>query len=170
VEEALKESEQRFRSSFDDAAIGMALVAPDGRFLQTNRSLCEILGYPEEELLGKTFQDLTHPEDLDTDLDQVRRMLAAEIRTYQMEKRYLHREGHVVWVLLSVSLVRDEEGEPLYFVSQVQDVSERKRAGEKLREAEEKYRTLVEQIPAVTYIVDPEKVYPPVAATVPRRK
>jgi diguanylate cyclase (GGDEF)-like protein/PAS domain S-box-containing protein len=152
VEEALKESEQRFRSSFDDAAIGMALVAPDGRFLQTNRSLCEILGYPEEELLGKTFQDLTHPEDLDTDLDQVRRMLAAEIRTYQMEKRYLHREGHVVWVLLSVSLVRDEEGEPLYFVSQVQDVSERKRAGEKLREAEEKYRTLVEQIPAVTYI------------------
>jgi diguanylate cyclase (GGDEF)-like protein/PAS domain S-box-containing protein len=152
VETALRESEQRFRRSFDDAAIGMALVAPDGRFLRANRSLCENVGYSEEELLGKTFQDITHPDDLEKDLDHLRRMLAGEIRTYQIEKRYFHKEGHVVWALLSVSLVHGEEGEPLYFVSQIQNVTERKRAEDKLREAEELYRTLVEQIPAVTYI------------------
>ena len=152
TEEALREAEERFRRSFEDAAIGMALVGTDGRFLRTNRSLCDLLGYREEELLEKTFQDITHPDDLDADLDQVRRMLVGEIRTYQMEKRYFHKEGQVVWVLLSVSLVHDEEGEPLYFVSQIQDVSERKRAEQMIRSAEQHYRTLVEQIPAVTYI------------------
>jgi diguanylate cyclase (GGDEF)-like protein/PAS domain S-box-containing protein len=126
AEEALRESEQRFRKSFNDAAIGMALVATDGRFLQANRSLREIVGYTEEELLSKTFQDLTHPDDLQKDLDNLRRMLAGEIRTYQMEKRYLHKEGHIVWALVSVSLVHAEGGEPLYFVSQIQDVTDRK--------------------------------------------
>jgi diguanylate cyclase (GGDEF)-like protein/PAS domain S-box-containing protein len=154
VEAALRESEQRFRSSFDDAAIGMALVGTDGRFLRTNRSLRELLGYPDEELLGKTFQDITYPDDLNVDLDYFERILAGEMRTYQVEKRYIHKEGHVVWALLSVSLVHDEEGKPLYFVSQIQDVSERKRAEQKIRDAEQRYRTLVEQIPAVTY-VDP---------------
>jgi diguanylate cyclase (GGDEF)-like protein/PAS domain S-box-containing protein len=152
TEEALREAEERFRRSFEDAAIGMALVAPDGRFLRTNRSLCDLLGYREVELLEKTFQDITHPDDLDADLDQVRRMLVGEIRAYQMEKRYFHKEGQVVWILLSVSMVHDEEGEPLYFVSQIQDISERKRAEQKIRAAEQRYRTLVEQIPAVTYI------------------
>jgi two-component system, sensor histidine kinase and response regulator len=119
TEEALREAEERFRRSFHDAAIGMALVGTDGRFLRTNRSLCDMLGYREVELLGKTFQEITHPDDLDADLDQVRRMLVGEIRTYQMEKRYFNKEGHVVWALLSVSLVHDEEDEPLYFVSQI---------------------------------------------------
>src|SRR5215210_6534843 len=144
-ESALRESQQRFRGSFESAATGMALVGTDGRFLRVNRSLCEILGYPERKLLGKTFQEITHPEDLDADLDQVRRMLDGEIRTYQMEKRYFHKEGQVVWALLSVSLVHDEEGEPLYFVSQIQDITERKRAEERLRQAEARYRTLVER-------------------------
>jgi diguanylate cyclase (GGDEF)-like protein/PAS domain S-box-containing protein len=152
VEVALRESEQRFRRSFDGAAIGMALVGTDGRFLRTNRSLRELLGYPEEELLGKTFQDLTHPDDLDVDLDHFDRMLGGEMRTYQVEKRYMHKDGHVVWAILSVSMVHDEEDEPLYFVSQIQDISERKRAEQKIRDAEQRYRTLVEQIPAVTYI------------------
>jgi diguanylate cyclase (GGDEF)-like protein/PAS domain S-box-containing protein len=152
VEAALRESEQRFRRSFDDAAIGMALVAPDGRFLRANRSLRELLGYPEEELLGKSFQDITYPDDLDVDLDHLGRMLAGEMRSYQTEKRYVHKEGHVVWILLNVSMVHDEEGKPLYFVSQIQDISERKRAEQKIRDAEKRYRTLVEQIPAVTYI------------------
>ena len=133
TEEALREAEERFRRSFDDAAIGMALVGTDGRFLRTNRSLCNMLGYREVELLGKTFQDITHPDDLDADLDQVRRMLDGEIRTYQMEKRYFHKEGQVVWALLSVSLVHDEEGEPLYFVSQIQDITERKVLEERLQ-------------------------------------
>src|SRR5918993_484328 len=95
TEEALREAEERFRRSFEDAAIGMALVGTDGRFLRTNRSLCDMLGYREVELLGKTFQDITHPADLDADLDLLRRTLLGEIRTYQMEKRYFHKEGQV---------------------------------------------------------------------------
>jgi diguanylate cyclase (GGDEF)-like protein/PAS domain S-box-containing protein len=152
TEARLRESEERFRRSFDDAAIGMALVATDGRFLQANRSLCEIVGYTEEELLGKSFQDITHPEDLDKDLGQARRLLEGEISSYQMEKRYLRKDGSVVWILLNGSLVRDEEGGPLYFLAQVQDISGRKSAEERLRGAEERYRTLVERIPAVTFV------------------
>jgi PAS domain S-box-containing protein len=155
VEEALRRSEERFRSSFRDAAIGMALVGTDGRWLQVNRSLCQMLGYSEEELLGKTFQGITHPDDLDADLDHVRRMLTGEIETYQMQKRYLHADGRVVWILLSVSMVHDEEGEPLFFIAQIQDITERKGAEEKIREAEERYRTLVERIPAIVYVQEP---------------
>jgi diguanylate cyclase (GGDEF)-like protein/PAS domain S-box-containing protein len=133
AEKALKESEQRFKSSFRDASIGMALVGLDGRFLQVNRSLCRIVGYPEEELLEKTFQQLTYPDDLEADLEYVGRMLAGEIRTYQMEKRYFHKDGHVVWGLLNGSLVHDEEGEPHYYIAQIQDVTERKQAEERLQ-------------------------------------
>src|SRR5215213_2934440 len=142
-ESALRESEQRFRGSFESAATGMALVGTDGCFLRVNRSLCEILGYPERKLLGKTFQEITHPEDLDADLDQVRRMLDGEIRTYQMEKRYFHKEGHVVWALLSVSLVHDEEDEPLYFVSQIQDMSERKKVEEAFERLSQQYEMVL---------------------------
>ena len=133
AKDALRESEERFKSSFRDAAIGMALVATDGRWLQVNRALCRIVGYSEEELLGKSFQDITYPEDLEADLNQIRRTLAGEIETYQMEKRYLHKGGSVVWGLLSVSLVHDEGGEPLYFVAQIQDITERKMLEEQLK-------------------------------------
>lgn len=124
--EALRESEERFRSAFDNAAIGMALVGVDGRFLQVNRSLCEFVGYAPEELLATDFQSVTHPDDLDLDLGQVRRVLAGEIRTFQMEKRYLHKRGHVVRAQLSVSTVRDGDDRPLYFISQIQDITGRK--------------------------------------------
>jgi PAS domain S-box-containing protein len=128
LEDELRRSEEQFRGAFDAAAIGMALVAPDGRWLQVNRSLCDIVGYTEQELLGRTFQDITHPEDLDADLAHLREMLAGEIRSLHMEKRYFHKDGHIVWILLSVSLVHDAEGGPLYFISQVQDITARKRA------------------------------------------
>jgi PAS domain S-box-containing protein len=144
VEEALRESEERFRSAFDSAAIGMALVALDGRWLKVNRALCEIVGYSEEELLATKFQAITHPDDLDTDLDYVRQLLEGKIRSYEMEKRYLHKLGHVVWILLSGSLLRDVEGKPLYFIAQVQDITFRKHTEEALRESEERYRAIVE--------------------------
>ncbi len=144
AERALKQSEQRFRSSFRNAAIGMGLVAIDGRWLQVNQALCDIVGYTEEELLGKTYQDITPPDDLEADRDVTRRILSGEIETYQLEKRYIHKDGHAVWILLSVSLVRNEEGEPLYFISQIQDITERKEAQDRLKEAEERYRTVVE--------------------------
>lgn len=158
-EEALRESEERFRSSFEDAAIGMALVVTDGRFLRVNRSLCRIVGYEEEELLEKTFQEITHPDDLEADLEQVRRMLAGEIETYQQEKRYIHREGHAVWILLSASLVRNEAVEPLYFISQIQDITERKLAEEALRESERRLQTIVGNAPVVLFALDREGVF-----------
>jgi two-component system, cell cycle sensor histidine kinase and response regulator CckA len=135
AEEALRQSEQRFHDAFESAAIGMALVAPDGRFLEVNASLCQIVGYSADELVACTFQDITHPDDLDTDLGYVRQMLSGEISSYQMEKRYFHRDGEIVWVLLSVSLVKDGGGRPLYFVSQIQDISERKRAQQALEQS-----------------------------------
>jgi PAS domain S-box-containing protein len=133
AEAVLRESEERFRSAFDFAAIGMALVAPDGRFLKVNRALCDMLGRSETDLLCLTFQLITHPEDLAADVEQVARVLTGEVPTYQMEKRYLHADGHVVWVQLNVSLVRDLSGRPLYFVSQILDINDRKRVEGELR-------------------------------------
>jgi two-component system, cell cycle sensor histidine kinase and response regulator CckA len=129
---ALLESEQGFKSAFEHAAIGMALVGLDGRFVEVNDAVCQLLGYSREELLAATFQDLTHPEDLEVDLALVAQLVAGELRSYQLEKRYFDSAGAIVSVLLSVSLVRDQDGKPLYFISQIQDISERKRAQEAL--------------------------------------
>ena len=133
TEKALREAEERFRRAFEDAPIGMALVAPDGRFLRVNRALSEITGYAEAELLGRTFQEITHPDDIDEDVAGTVQLLSGEIRTYRIEKRYLRPDGETVWVMLSVSLVRDEDGSPLYFVSEIEDISERKHAQEELQ-------------------------------------
>jgi PAS domain S-box-containing protein len=133
AENVLRESEERFSSAFELAPIGMALVAPDGRWVKVNRAICAIVGYSEAELLAGTFQEITHPDDLAADLECVRRLLAAEIRFYQMEKRYIHARGHFVTVLLDVSLIRDGRNQPLYFIAQIQDITERKRDEESLR-------------------------------------
>lgn len=135
AEEALRQSIQQFSGAFESAAIGMALVAPDGRWLKVNRALCDLTGYSAEELAQKTFQDITHPDDLDQGLAYVRQMLAGEIRSYQMEKRYVHKQGHIVWILLSVSLLRDAKSTPVHFIAQIQDLSERKRIEGQLRQA-----------------------------------
>jgi two-component system, cell cycle sensor histidine kinase and response regulator CckA len=136
-----------FRRAFDQVAIGMALVGLDGRWINVNPAVCQIVGYSEKELHTTNFQSITHPDDLDADLKFVGQMLRGEIRSYQMEKRYFHKAGHIVWVLLSVSLVYGAESDPLFFFSQIQDITERKRAEERLRQSEESYRLLVEQSP-----------------------
>mgnify|MGYP001803170758 FL=1 len=133
IEKPLLDSQELFRLAFNDAAIGMALVATNGQWLKVNRALCEIVGYSETDLLETTFQEITHPDDLEADLGYVRQMLAGEIRTYQMEKRYFHSSGHIVWILLSVSLVRDKQEQPLYFISQIQDITPRKEAEAQLK-------------------------------------
>jgi two-component system cell cycle sensor histidine kinase/response regulator CckA len=153
---ALRASEERFRNAVHYAPIGMAIVASDGRFLEVNPALCRLVGYTREELLARTFQDITHPEDLDVELKFVRQVLAGEIETYQMEKRYFHKEGHVVWVLLSVSLVRDAAGQPLHFISQIQDLSERKHIDAALRESEEQHRLLFRRNPLPMWVVEAE--------------
>ena len=134
---ALAEAEERFRSAFDNAPIGIALVAPDGRFIKVNRSLCELTGHSETALLVRSFQAITHPDDLDADLAYVEDVLAGRRRTYQMEKRYYHADGHIIWVMLSVSLVRDAAGLPLYFISQIADITERKWREEELQDRAE---------------------------------
>jgi PAS domain S-box-containing protein len=135
-----------FQSAFEFAAIGMALVSPEGKWLQVNRAICEITGYSEAELLERTFQDITHPDDLEADLENVRKMLAGEIKTYQMEKRYLHKNGSVVWILLSVSLVWTTSGEPLFFISQIQDITRQKASEEKLAKASGEIKRLQERL------------------------
>jgi PAS domain S-box-containing protein len=128
AQEALRETEERFRRAFHNAAIGMALVGLDGRFLQVNRSLSEMVGYTEDELLSLTWQELTHPQDLSASLELVQRMLSGPGHTEQTEKRYLHKDGHTVWVQVSVSMMRDGNGQPIYFNTQLQDISQRKQA------------------------------------------
>ncbi len=130
----LEQSEARFRETFDEAPIGVALVGPNGRWLEVNRALCEIVGYSEAELLQRTFQEITHPDDLDADLAKLGQVLTGEIQTYQMEKRYFHKAGHVIWAKLSVALVRDERGTPLHFVSHIEDITRAKAAESALRE------------------------------------
>jgi PAS domain S-box-containing protein len=129
VEEALRTSEERFRSTFEQAAVGMAHVALDGHWVVVNNRLCEIVDYGREELLKLTFQEITYPEDLASDLAQVQRLVAGEIDGYRLEKRYIRRTGTLVWVLLTVSLQRNRvTGEPLYFIVVVEEINERKTA------------------------------------------
>jgi len=129
---AFHTSEERFRLAFEEATIGMALVAPDGRWLRVNQAICDLVGYSAAELLEIDFQRITHTDDLEIDLHYVQQMLEGKINTYQLEKRYFHKQGQVVWVLLSVSLVRDQQNQPSYFISQIQDITERKRAEQAL--------------------------------------
>ena len=124
-----------WRLMLQHSPIGMAVVAPDGRLLMVNRALSEMLGYDAEELTRRGFQDLTHPDDLDTDLVRFHRTLAGELDSYRIRKRYLHADGHVVWGDLSVALVRDADGEPLHFISQILDVTEQRANEERLEAA-----------------------------------
>ncbi len=132
-EASLRLAEERFRGAFDQAPIGMSLVGVDGRFLKVNRAMCELLGLSEDRLLELNFADITHPDDLATELEYTHRLLAGEIAIFQVEKRYIDASGETIWVNLSVSLVRDTEGRPLHFVAHVQDTSERRHLEEKLR-------------------------------------
>lgn len=122
----LSKDEKLFFNVFQYAAIGMALVSPDGKWLMVNKALCDLIGYSEEELLKLTFQDITHPDDLDEDLHYVKKMLSGDLETYQMEKRYFHKDGSTIYILLSVSLIRDKKASPMFFISQLQDITARK--------------------------------------------
>jgi diguanylate cyclase (GGDEF)-like protein/PAS domain S-box-containing protein len=154
IEAALYESEQRFRDAFENASTGVALVGLDRRYLRVNRALCEMLGYPEEELLLKTSPEITHPDDREASRVRSERLLAGEIGSDIREKRYVRKDGETVWVLSSVSLVRDPEGNPSHFVSQFQDITQRKRAEEALRESEERFRALVQNASDMVIVAD----------------
>ncbi len=154
ADQRIRESEERFRSTFEQAAVGICHVSPEGRFLRVNQKLCAILGYTSDELLSSTFQAITHPDDLESDLEYVREVLADEIKTYSMEKRYLRKDGSQVWTNLTVSLNRDTSGVPQYFISVVEDISYRKIAEDALRQSEDKFRSIVENSLAGMFTVD----------------
>jgi diguanylate cyclase (GGDEF)-like protein/PAS domain S-box-containing protein len=132
AEEALEEAEERFRAAFEHAPIGMAIVAPDGRYLRVNRSFCDITGYPADELVGRTIAEITHADDRRADREYIRRLLEGQIPRYTLEKRYVHSTGATVWARLNVSLVRNAHGQPLHLIKQIEDISDRKAVEERL--------------------------------------
>ncbi|CAM4329975.1 diguanylate cyclase [Deinococcus marmoris] len=145
AEQALRDSEERFRTTFDQAAVGIAHIELDGHWLSVNEKLCEIVGYTPAELVQLTFQDITHPDDLEADLAFVGQLLRGEIRTYSLHKRYLRKGGAQIWINLTVSLVRTEDGSPRYFISVIEDIGDIKAAEAALRSARDELESRVEE-------------------------
>jgi len=156
IERALRESENRFRRTFDQSPIGAAIIGLDHRFIRANEAFCRFIGYSEEELRALTFSEITHPEDLDTDLEQVQRMEEEEIEQYQTEKRCIRKDGQVVWGRVSYRLIRDENGRILYNLPFVEDITGRKKTEQALRESERKFRNLFDTSLDAIYITSRE--------------
>ncbi|MFO1152349.1 MAG: PAS domain S-box protein [Rhodospirillales bacterium] len=144
AELVLRQSEARFRGTFENAAVGIAHVHPDGRWLRVNDRLCQIVGYSREELLTRTFQDITHPNDRSADRACRRLLKGGEMASTRMERRYIHKQGHVIWVNLTLATQHDDDGAPLYFITVIEDISARKQAEEELNESRVRTRALID--------------------------
>ncbi|HEX8607732.1 MAG TPA: PAS domain S-box protein [Pedobacter sp.] len=149
--ETLELNHNKFQTAFDHAPIGMALVSPEGNWIKVNNSLCAILGYERDEFMKLTFQDITHPEDLAQDLEHVKRLLNREEHTYAMSKRYFHKDGHIVWVSLTVAIVRGPDDQPLYFISQLEDITERIKNSERLQKERQRLSNVIETTQIATW-------------------
>ncbi|HEY6436010.1 MAG TPA: PAS domain S-box protein, partial [Ignavibacteriaceae bacterium] len=142
-EQALKKSEEKFRNIFESSGIGMALLGPDGQFTKVNNTFGEMLGCKEEEIIGTNFRDITHPGDLDKSLEMVKELLTNDaLENKSVEKRYLHKKGDVIWALTTISLIRDADEKPLFFIAQVQDITKRKKFEEQLIKYTEELKLL----------------------------
>ena len=160
IEEQLRESEERFRATFDRSPLGSAIASPGtGRFSRVNAEMCRILGYSEEELLDLGFAGITHPDHIEAELDLVAKLDSGEIDNYLLDKRLVHKDGKAVWVRLSVRIVRDAAGQPGYYLGVMQDVTEHKRAEDALRESESRYRGLIESQQDLIIRVSPDGDY-----------
>jgi len=148
----LQESEERFRATFEQAAVGMARLSIFSRWLEVNSKLCQILGYTEEEMYQLGLREITHPDDLDADFQQFKRMLSEEIQTYSTEKRYIHKDGHEVWVNQTLAAVRERSGRVGYFVCIVEDISERRRAEEVLEEQRAFLQHVINTDPSLIFV------------------
>ncbi|BAI60650.1 putative histidine kinase [Methanocella paludicola SANAE] len=135
TERALRDSEERFRATFEQAAVGIAHVSPGGRYLRVNRRYCNIVGYSHGELLSRNFQSITHPDDLEEDLGNLASLISGRIDTASMEKRYIRKDGSIIWVTLTTTAVRGPEGIPKYVISVIEDITARKRAEAEMQEA-----------------------------------
>ncbi|MGB3765816.1 MAG: PAS domain S-box protein [Phormidesmis sp.] len=147
LRQALEESNERFKATFEQAAVGIAHVAIDGSWLRINQKLCDILGYTASELKLKTFQDITYPDDLAGDLAYVNQVLNGEIESYSLDKRYFRKSGKVIWVELTVSLVRSPAGDPKYFIAVIRDIDSRKQAEAKFKASEQRFRRAIINAP-----------------------
>ncbi|MEO6405405.1 MAG: PAS domain S-box protein [Ferruginibacter sp.] len=136
--------ESNFKTAFEHSAMGMVIVSPEGKFLKVNKKFAQITGYSEQELLKKDFFDLTHFADIHEGLSIVQNAIASKLNTYVTEKRYIHKNSNIIWVNITSSVVYDEMGKALYFIAQVEDVTEKKEASEKLRASEERYRSIID--------------------------
>jgi len=154
----LSDSEARFRATFEQAAVGIAHVAPGGQFLRLNKKFCDIVGYAQEELLELNFHDITHPDDLETDTGLVQELLDGKNDSYTLEKRYLHKDGSTVWVNLTVKILREDDGSPRWFVSVVQDISDRIQIQQEIKKSYEFLNHLTQAIPdAILSVKLPER-------------
>ena len=160
AEEALRESEERFRATFEQASVGMALRGVDPRnprWLRVNQKLCDILGYSKEELLELTSVEITPPEERGTAIDHNEQLLRGEIAAYSREKRYVRKDGEIIWANISLTAVRGADGRPNHVISIIQDTTDRRRAEQALRESEEQFRQLANNIPQVFWICDAQQ-------------
>ncbi len=155
-EKELREKEEKFRQTIANAPIGMALVGLDGNWLQVNAALCEIVGYSEKELLETDFQTITYPEDLEDDLELLKKLHDGKSQSYEIEKRYIHKDGQIIWVLLTVGVVRGDMNRPLYYISQIMDITVRKKAQEEVNAAREFQDLIMNTIPDLVFVKDEE--------------
>jgi PAS domain S-box-containing protein len=151
---ALADSEARFRVTFESAPVGIAHVAPDGRWLRVNDAMCRIVGYSADELTTKSFQDITHPDDLAASVARVDQMCDGKVDRYDTDKRYLRKDGAIVWGRLTVSCVRKSDGSVDYFVAVVEDITARKQAEKELRKSEERFKSSLLHSPLPVLLCD----------------
>jgi PAS domain S-box-containing protein/putative nucleotidyltransferase with HDIG domain len=154
AEASVRESEERFRQIFEESPIGMVTAGLDFRFTRTNVAFCRMLGYTEEEFLSKTFVDITHPDHVGGDVESVKRVARGEIPSYRTEKRYIRKDGRIVWGAVVVSAVRDGAGRVLYFISMIEDITARRESEEALAESERKYREMANALPTCVFEAD----------------
>ncbi|TXT67642.1 MAG: putative Sensory transduction histidine kinase [Promethearchaeota archaeon] len=156
----IEKTQKKFRNTFEQAAVGIAHISPKGKILDLNQRFCDIIGYTKEEMLSKSLEDITHKEDLEEDTHSVSLMLNGEINTYSMEKRYIHKRGSIVWVNLTISLVKNTDGQPEYFITVIEDITKKKKMEEQIKKNEILYRTIAENLPnGILHIIDSEFNY-----------
>lgn len=154
IEMALRDSEKRFRTIFDQTSAGMGTADPQGQLMTVNPALCQLLGYREDELLGKNIHEITHPDDWSSNQQLLTEAAGGGILSYQLEKRYLHKDGSPIWCLLSSAWVPDESGHPLYSIGLIQNITTQKQAEQALRESEERFSRFMDNLPGVVFIKD----------------
>lgn len=148
-----------FEALFQQSAIAMVIARLDGRFLYMNDAFCLLLGYKKEELMNETYEKFTYKDDMEENEEILKKLLNGDIPNYQTEKRYIHKHGHIVWAVLSVNLINDEEGNPIYLIGQIQDITEKKEMEAKLIESEKNYRLIAENSTDRIIVLNKQGIY-----------